>query len=64
MKKNYYSQLNNKTKYKEYLYSGFLGKLFNINHQLMEKYNFKPMNKILEIGGGIRSSYKLYKISF
>jgi len=36
MKKNYYSQLNNKTKYKEYLYSGFLGKLFNINHRLME----------------------------
>jgi hypothetical protein len=41
MKKNYYSQLNNKTKYKEYLYSGFLGKLFNINHQLMEKFFWK-----------------------
>jgi phosphatidylethanolamine/phosphatidyl-N-methylethanolamine N-methyltransferase len=64
MKKNYYSQLNNKTKYKEYLYSGFLGKLFNINHRLMEKYNFKPMNKILEIGGGFVPHINYVKYHF
>lgn len=46
-KNNYHPE-----KYKEYLYSGVLGKLFQKNHKLMEKYNFKNTDKILEIGGG------------
>ena len=48
MKKNNYDP----DKYKEYMYSGFLGKLFKRNHELMEVYKFKNNSKILEIGGG------------
>ena len=42
MKKNNYDP----DKYKEYMYSGFLGKLFKRNHELMEVYKFKNNSKI------------------
>jgi ubiquinone/menaquinone biosynthesis C-methylase UbiE len=64
MKKNNYFQLNNEIDYKKYLYSGFLGKLFHINHKLMEDYNFKPMEKILEIGAGFMPHVDYIKYEF
>ena len=39
-----------KSKYKNYLYKGFIGKLFKKNHELMEKYEFSFADNILEIG--------------
>ena len=50
--------------YKDYLYSGFLGKLFRKNHQLMEVYNFKEVDKILEVGGGFEPHINYVKTKF
>ena len=49
--------------YKEYMYSGFLGKLFRRNHELMEIYDFKDNSKILEIGGGFVPHFPYVKHS-
>jgi phosphatidylethanolamine/phosphatidyl-N-methylethanolamine N-methyltransferase len=53
-----------KSKYKNYLYKGFIGKLFKKNHELMEKYEFSFADNILEIGCGFAPHINYVKHKF
>ena len=45
-------------------YSGFSGRLMKQNHVILEKFNFGPTNKILEIGGGFHPHINFVKNEF
>lgn len=60
MEKHYYSAEN----YNERLYTGLRSKIFSKSHTLMENYEFKKIDKVLEIGGGSTPHIKYIQHKF
>lgn len=50
--------------YHKNYYSGFSGRLMRQNHVILEKFNFGPTDKILEIGGGFHPHVNFVKNNF